>query len=382
MKRRDFMAASGAVVTTMLSDSLHAAVPCPPGLDGTQQAPCPAGASSLADRAAALGLGESDLNVVDMRNPLAWNEFEISWCSILSFYDANRREIQYMTSPQSNRTSNDFNYAHYIYSEDNDSWRVTGYDLGNFLGHVYTCAFDPVNGDFFFLDWDANRIRRFDRASNTWTNTPANNNLPGGYSWSAGMVYHPNLFGAGDGGLIFCPTFDSNAQVWRRNTDSWSTLNGVRAANSPDDGGAQGIYIPGLDAAMIGTGFNAGSGSPTIYRVDAGSGGNTGSVSNLGNPGTPAIGWRNGPRAGHGKAIVDPNNDSRLLVLEFGGSSRVWASTNAGDTWSEVGNHPFSGMGGYSSQVSYVSIPAYGIILAMTSMASPPHRVAIWKSDV
>lgn len=378
MKRRDFMAASGAVVTTVLSDSLHAAVPCPPSFDGVSETQCPAGNSSLAARAAQLGLGQSDLNIEELRNTAASvfsQRYDISWCSVLSHYDANRREIQYMGKSQSSQNGR---YVHYIYSEESQSWRTTGTNLGSGTGHVYTCAFDPDRGEFFFLDWGANRVRRYDRADDSWSDTPANGNLPGGYDWNSGMVYHPNLFGAGDGGLIFCPSFASNAQVWRRSTNSWSTLNGVSAQNGLNNG-AQGIYIPGLDAAMI-AGF-----SGSAYRIDAGSGGTVGSVSDLGDQGTPNIGWSSGRSSGGGKAVIDPNNPSRVLVLEFGGSSRVWASSNAGDSWSQVGTHPFDSMNGANSNISYLSIPDYGVIVGLTSTIStsaPWSRVGMWKVNV
>lgn len=378
MKRRDFMAASGAVLTTVLSDRLDAQVPCPPNFDGTQNPACIAGNSSLAARAAALGLGESDLNIEALRNTLATassQRYDISWCSVLSFYDANRREIQYMGKSQSSQSGR---YVHYIYSEANGSWRTTGTNLGSGTGHIYTCAFDPDNGEYFFLNWGANNVRRYNRANDSWSDTPTNNNLPGGYEWNSGMVYHPNLFGARDGGLIFCPSFASNAQVWRRSTNSWSTLNGVSAQNS-ENNGAQGIYIPGLDAAMI-AGF-----SGNVYRIDAGSGGSIGSVTSLGDQGTPNIGWMANQSSGAGKAVIDPNNPSRVLVLEFGGSSRVWASTSAGDSWSQVGTHPFGSMNGANNNISYLSIADYGVIVGLTSTISPSapwSRVGMWKVNV
>ncbi len=381
MKRRDFMAASGAVVTTVLSDSLNAAVPCPPSFDDVQDASCPADPSSgvgLAERAASLAPGASDLNIEELRNTVATSasqRYDISWCSVLSFYDANRKEIQYMGKSQSSQNGR---YVHYVYSEASESWRTTGTNLGSGTGHIYSCGFDPDNGDYFFLDWGANYVRRFNRASNSWSNTATNGNLPGGQDWTAGMVYHPNLFGARDGGLIFCPTGSSSAQVWRRSTNSWSTLNGVSAQNGLNNG-AQGIYIPGLDAAMI-AGF-----SGNVYRINAGSGGAIGSVENLGDQGTPNIGWTSGPSSGAGKAVVDPNNSSRVLVLEFGGNSRVWASNNAGDSWSQVGAHPFGSMNGANNNISYLSIPDYGVIVGLTSTIStsaPWSRVGMWKVNV
>lgn len=326
----------------------------------------------------ALAAGASNLNIDELRNTeptSSSNRFDISWCSVLSYYDANRKEIQYMGKSQSSQSGL---YCHYVYSEADESWRATGTNLGSGTGHVYTAAFDPVNGEFFFHNWAASSVRRYDRADDSWTDTPSNGNLPGGNDWTAGMVYHPNLFGSGDGGLIFCPTFDTDAQAWRRSNNTWYTLSNCSAQNGTSNG-AQGIYIPGLDAAMI-AGF-----SGSAYRIDAGSGGSIGSATALGDPGTPNIGWSSGPSSGSGKAVIDPNNSSRVLVLEFGGSSRVWASTDAGDNWSEVGNHPFMSMDGASDNISFVSIPTYGVIVGLTSTIStsaPWSRVGMWKPDV
>lgn len=334
------------------------------------------GNTRLRQVADTLAAGGSDLDITEFRNDQVWNNQEITWCSNCSFYDANRKEIQYVTKPQSSQTSASENYAHYIYSESGESWSNTGYDLGSTTGHVYSTAFDPDNGEIFFLDWGADDVRRYDRADSSWSDTPTDADLPGGQDWTAGMVYHPNLFGAGDGGLIFCPTGDTDAQVWRRSTNTWVTLSDVSCQNGLNNGG-QGIYIPGLDAAMI-AGF-----SGSVYRVDAGSGGTIGSATDLGNQGTPNIGWENGPSSGHGKAIIDPNDSSRVLVLEFGGTSRVWATTDAGDTFTEVGNHPFASMTGYSGlNITYTSIPDYGVIVGMTSFATPAHRFGMWKPDV
>jgi hypothetical protein len=284
-------------------------------------------------------------------NPLTWHQYEISWQTIWH-YDAGRKEAQYMGKPQSNLS---LRHSHYIYEEATNTYRTTGQSLFQGTGHIWSSAYDPGSGDFFFHRWADNNVRWMKYATESWTTTSSTSLISSGSVAPAnGMAYHPNLFGQGEGGLVLCTR--SKILAWRRSNDSWSTIKSLSGGEANFAGGS-GIYLPGFDAVLIGTG----DGGP-LWRLGAGSGGATGTPINLGRPPRNIAGVG---QATASKLIQDPNDDSNLLLLEYNGTQKVWTSTDGGDNWTEESYQHGFDFG--SAEFIVTPVTPYGVCWAITS---------------
>jgi hypothetical protein len=321
-----------------------------------------------------LSAGQS-VDFVSGRNPLTVHNPEISWQNVAVFYDPTRREIQYAGKPQSGKS---LDFSHYIFDEASNLWRTTGQNLFPGNGHIWVAAFDPETGDYFFHRQSESSIRWMRRSGETWFSTSSQQGLLGqSNNTITALVYHPNLFGSGDGGLI--AQSPNNIFAWRRTSNSWSTL----ASGSYGKGG-QGIYLPWNDTALFGGGdFNGFKGA--FYRISAGAAGSPSkSIADLG-VNTPITVGSAGGSTAIGKIVIDPVRANRLLLLETFGSERVWASANNGDSWQSTGiRHPFANLAGYGyNGYTANSIPEYGVVFGLTSNTSLEKATfRLWKPNI
>ena len=388
MKRRQFLSGCGLLLASSVAGVRTAtAAPCPPpSLDvegGASQASglCPAGENeTLRQVAEALAPGEFADLPQSAQNPLTLHNPEISWQTIC-WYDEARGEIQYMGAPQASFTTD---HQHYIFDERTSTWRTTGQRLFPSIGHVWSSAFDPATGDFYFkrmvddthVKWMRRSVEAGRGAQNSpWTQTSGHPELAERPHQKSGMAWHPNLFGAGDGGLAIL----SNDRIigWRKSTDTWHDVwvFGDNQSYSFTREGT-GIYLPARDEVILGTGL----GSRTLLYVSAGSGGNPGSAGPRGD--TP-IEVRGHSGSNSGAILLHPSVSSRILLLENNTGSRVWTSDDDGASWTRPNwSHPFGSMSGANGSNNVrCTVSSHGVVVGLTSRAtssaSPTFRV--WK---
>jgi hypothetical protein len=344
------------------------------------------GTTVLATAATALGAGGWSLDPIAKNGANA--QWDISWQNRTAFYDDTRSEIQYMGKPQASAGGRNRS-PHFIYDEATNSWTTVSLNVTpNSYGHIWLVTFDHWDnpGDYYHVgqkpsEQNASRsMLRYDRSANTWALLP---NAPFNiWNDSAtpnnGMVYHPNLRGAGLPGVYcfsnngFC-YFDITSQTWT-NVDLnlfYSTYGNWRQNTS--------LYVPGLDLGMFGSGENGFiSGRPQALFVLGGSPDDTtppladmpGQVTNADYSGNDTY-----------HMILDPTDTQQrtvMLLQRTGGN--VYTSTNPmgglGAWTLQSYSHPFSTnnpydnwSGGPANQGSWTccSIPRYGVVMALGS---------------
>lgn len=296
-------------------------------------------ATALGQAAGALSVGSS---VAFGAGPSWMFADSVTWQTATIYYDPVRKYVHAVGKVASNTP-----YEHYIYNEATNSWG--GNTLGSSgFGHMWNTAFDPSEGAYYFAWNGSDRINRYVPGSG-WSeiaDSPA-----AGYF--AGMGWHPNLFGTGDGGLVVVA--DTRTMAWRRSTNVWSTIQSG-LADAGYNGGS-GAWDSVNNRVWVGTGN-----SRRAVIVSAGSGGSVGSASTPSNP--PLGVYGGGEGDGTNKVIPHPYTVGKLLLLASS-TSAVYQSMNSGATWSSAGyTHPFVVGNG---QWTCGPIPAHGIVWGLSS---------------
>jgi hypothetical protein len=324
--------------------------------------------------------------------PTAIGQYGISWQNKTAYWDRYRKEFQFMAKAQGGGAA-----SHWIYSEASGAWRSTTLDLvPGQAGHIWNVAFDEKKGNYYYLDFDTNNfVRKMDRgtengqgsANNPWTRTSTATGFNLRISKpESGPGYHPNLYGQGDGGLIvWC---GRTLAAWRESTDTWELMAsyGSSSVYYVKQNCAE-VYIPGLDKLIIGSGKRSGVLQDDFMVVSAG---NNGSLATMQPPTyvgpIPVVGQTSG-HLPWGKLVLDPNNNSRVLILEAGpqrSGLRVWSSVNAGQSWKlEPYDHPFNNLpwtGGDAGAWTVGSCTTHGVLWGMAYDGSTSQSI-LWKPN-
>lgn len=386
MQRRTFLTGTiGCLAyTTGLGSGRVAAAPkpCPPSFDGSNAVSCPTSGLLLSEAASSLQAGGS----VSFTENTLQHSYDIQWQVQTIWYDNNRRELQYMGKPASSQSEN---YSHYIYDESSDTWSTTGQSLFPGLGHVWNVTFDPVNGDYWFRKYNSNVLYWFDRSDGTrgtWKQTASQSSpaLNSGNANFAAMGWHPNLFGPGNPGLFIWAVFRFFAYNLSTRTFSVMSPSDFSGSgpywNRPN---GQALYVPETDQ-LICFAKDSGNGHPAIL-VDAGAGASSdvltdGFVRTASQPPIQVFGG--GGTSNHGHVVNHPNNANRLLLLDEHGTSRVWESSDKGQSWQlQSYTHPFQEMHNRSSGEYTVGIISeYGVVIGMTSNENGGETI-LWKPN-
>lgn len=339
--------------------------------------------SQLGQAAADLDEGQWSLD------PITWNpqntQFGISWQNRTGFYDEFRKEIHYMEKAQGGGSA-----RHFIYGEDTDTWRATNLDvLPGQLGHVWSVTFDHQTGNYYCMSDEptpARSVNYLDRsveagqgtANSPWTTYPDASfdlwrQLSGGSNiYSPALGFHPNLLGVNKPGLYGMGVerhsyFDVGNNVWVDTGVPNSSPYRIRTQT-------QSVYVPGLDILVFGDG-EIGDRRYTVIRAD--------------DAGNTAPDQYTGPirivglTSNTGKMMIDPRNDSRLMILDSQ-SGDVWISDDGAQTWElQSFTHPFWTNNPYRAPTeaggwTCCSIPRYGVVMGMGSHESPGGSM-LWR---
>lgn len=384
MNRRDFLARSAGTLGA-LNSALALARPCPvPELqvDGGTSVSTECKASRLADAAAELGVGQSR-SFADTMNPHSVS-LDIQWQPTTGYFDPTRGEIQYMGKPATGQSTV---FSHHIYNEAANEWRNTDPAAAGLsgTGHIWNSAFDPQTGDYYHIHYQYEDVYRMTRASASWSvvaRVPAaylgsSGNSPG--PWP-GTAWHPNLFGAGDGGLIV--RGNRGVIAWRKRTGQWQSLGDYSSWNFK--AGGDYVYFADTDSVVMGTGYpNGGEQDRELIRIDAGAGGVAPQYRVAGTAPLWVAG-RGQDRVG--KMVAHPLDPRRLIILEEkdpnnSSSAKWWISSDRGATWREQSTpHPFRALGW--THFTLCSIPTYQVLVGIFSgwdSVGYDFRLHLWK---
>jgi hypothetical protein len=300
--------------------------------------------TALAVAAAALGSGQS----ADFSSGPAWafND-SVTWQTATVYYDSVRKHVHAVGKVASNNP-----YEHYVYNEATDTWGANTLSYSSF-GHMWATAFDPAEGGYYYADnGDADGISRYVSGVG-WTSISVS--PTSGYV--AGMGWHPNLYGTGDGGLVVVA--NTLTLAWRRSTNVWSTIQSGQQ-DAGYNGGA-GAWDSVNNKVWVGTGN-----STRAAIVTAGSGGTVGTASTPSDPPLQVAG--NGEGQGTNKVIPHPYTAGKLLLIASD-TSAVYQSTNSGQTWSNAGyTHPFVvGSGQWTCGPIPGTASSYGVVWGLSS---------------
>lgn len=287
------------------------------------------------------------------RSPSWYSSDSATWQTATVYYDPTRKYVHAVGKVASTNP-----YEHYVYNENTDSWGSNTINQSG-SGHFWCTAFDPSEGAYYFAWNGSDLINKYVPGSG-WSEIA--DSPTSGYF--AGMGWHPNLFGSGDGGLVVVA--NTRTMAWRRSTNAWTTIQSG-LADAGYNGGS-GAWDSVNDKVWVGTGN---SGRAAI--VSAGSGGSVGSASTPSNP--PLLVYGGGEGDSTNKVIPHPYTAGKLLLLASN-TSAVYQSTNSGAAWSSAGyTHPFVTGNG---QWTCGPIPAYGVIWQLSS-PSRGSRSRLWK---
>lgn len=354
MKRREFLVGSAGVLGASI-----------PWVAGAQSKPCPppstqvAGGSSatttcgtvsgtLPQACAALSAGQSADFPAGAQT--AFIQDDLEWQSVFH-HDDTHGLIHLMGKP----ANTDNAWKHQYYTIATNAWTVVSNGMWNNSGHIYgDFAMDFTSGDLYQIRAtnitgsgtvdQPGRAGWWRYATKTWGYAPVNQDIfspiSGMDQKANGCAYHPNLFGPGDGGMIW------NEQIsihfWRKSTDAVSTKTLTYGAYGELYG--MGVYWPAKDFVLIGGAWES-TGNVRGHLLKVSANPTAGGAPVITDWGLPPINTEGGSRAyvppgGMGTLHVHPLDPNRLVILDSIGQS-CYTSTD-GQNWTQVADHPFT----------------------------------------
>lgn len=338
MKRRDFLIRSaGAMGAAVPIVAFAQARPCPiPQIqtDSGSRAStsCASASVALGDACAALGVGQSADFGAGAQS--GFSQEDLEWQTAF-YHDDLHGLIHLMGKPANADTS----WKHQYYDTAAGKWTIVSNGMWNNPGHIYgNFTMDWMTGDVYQQrsTGGSDHPRQaawWQYSKRAWGFAPPSGSIYSGAmeTHANGVAFHPNLYGPGDGALIW--NEQANIHFWRKSTNTVQTVSYAYGTYGSKEG--VGEYWPALDIAVLG---GADGGANAIVSPN---GGGTPKVTNVGRPPVDTAGHSDSGSGGFGSMHVHPGDPGRLLILERGGSHRVWTSTD-GDTWKSAGSHPFT----------------------------------------
>jgi hypothetical protein len=380
MKRRDFIVGSTTALGIIIPALSRGATPCPPAelsVDGGSAVATSCEASSLTEIAAGLSPGQSSTSLNDSGMSSA-ARYTIQWCNRFHV-DVQKGRAHLLGKNASSQGSERSNN---LYDIGSNRWTSAVFG-GDETGHVYeSIAYDPARGEMYTGQWSGgSTLKRWalNSSLSSWTN-PATSSFSDSINTSTqpSLGWHPNLFGAGDGGVLALRNENSSTTqviAWRRSSNTWHTI-----ANTTS-GGMSGSYISNGAVEYIAAGdyaiasFPPGQGGKT-YRIGRGSGGNPAAATQIAN--VPIHCGYTG-QGNVGMLFDDPAGGDSAYILEKGGSNRVW-KYGSGNWALKSYKHPFPG-GSATSDGRWVvaTCRTLGVFWGIAQATNIPSR--IWRPN-
>ena len=288
------------------------------------------------------------------------------------WYDPVNKKCHYMGKPASAPGA----WKHRIYDEASNTWNTTNQYANppNVNGHAYGAgAIDPGTGDFYFHFFNESFVRRYTASTQSWDFSTVSESLIGGGATTPcdGLAFHPNLYGAGDGGLVISTR--SDLFTWRKSNNTWTELLSYSYAPDARKEG-HGYYWPGGDIAFVGRGINT---TTAYYGVSSGPTSINGGMAYPNGIAVAGIGIG----TFGGMLCAHPTDPTRIFILErpaSGSANRVWESTN-GINWTQKSySHGLTWTDSYGS-VAFLTI--HGAIWGLGSQSGNVLYSRLWRPD-
>jgi RNA polymerase sigma factor (sigma-70 family) len=383
----------------------------PAGSKAATPKPNPAD-TALAKACAALKPGQSaKFPTPDLKKATsiggAWG-YQTRW-----FYDAPRRCAWLLLDGQNTMTM-----EVWFYDEVPDKWTklyhgpASKETTGNSLGHVWDMHMLAPDGTLYFTayglkkDADGKKLRgypilRFDRkakgpqGTGNWVHAiQFGKNLKGGLSTQQhGPAWHPNLYGKGKAGIVFCESGQIRAAPV---TDPANVTVVTKRAGSGDN--TTSIYVPGMDAVICGGGNNSKK-AHALHMIRPGPKGPVATelpsfdIRKF-HPDSPStkLGSHNAGGPVVSKLVVHPNGKTALILEDSCSKTRRgswWMLTEKAKgkwEWTLAGTHPFrsdrSGGSWKCSGALGTLSPSYGCLMygdQYNSTRAKPPFMTLWK---
>jgi hypothetical protein len=218
-------------------------------------------------------------------------------------------------------------WQHRYYTISSNTWTTVGLAMFNNDGHIYgNSTIDPSTGDVYLTTQGV--LRRWNYSLQAWEQL-LTDIFPGSEaSHKNGVVFHPNLFGSGQKGVVIQDP--SRVACFRHSTGTVASVS-ASGTNTGANAGA-GVYFAAIDKTI--------TGYVSQFRVAPGP------VFAQG-PSTPiwTRGYSTATADAFGVPLQHPLNPAKLLLIERNSdvstARRYWSSTD-GDNWTFVGTHPFT----------------------------------------
>jgi hypothetical protein len=300
-------------------------------------------ASALSDAAAALQPGE-------------WVEFQTNGYgeNLLSACNNINTILEWSNKATWNPVDNEVHFVgqghvtcakHIRFQESTNSWTTIASPdgIGTF-GHGYEhSAVNPTNGDFFYRNYNSDRIEKFSISSENWSSLP---NIGTSTQVAGAIAYFPEagglLFVDGDYGIYF---YSSASNSWSVVANTTLTVDSSKPTLDMDSYHNFASYNPS-DRAVY---FGGGNGSQFVYKFDENR-----NVSQIAS--SPASIGIN-----RGLTVPDPSSGTQLLFSNSGSLYEYDSTTNS---WSGAGSHPV--MSYARDWRVAVPISSYGVIMFLT----------------
>lgn len=220
------------------------------------------------------------------------------------------------------------------YDVTTDIWSVLADGFLGDSGHCYDgFTVDTESGEPYFHRWNNNSLQKWN--GTVWETININPTLNvhdgAGTLTTTAFAFHPNLFGPGLKGIIWCNETNVNAI-------RLSDLTGISLGTRPVNGGIHPLafYSPAHDAVFVG----GGNSTTQLLKVTPGA---LPTVSIAGNAPTP-IGSSETQTGVWPSPIT---GDKRLFIFDNPGI-QYWVSEDDGQNWTAVQGNPFPGnLGSY-----------------------------------
>lgn len=343
MHRREFLSYSagtlGAIVPAMSSNwSAFGAVFAEEDARGSSASSASSADSELAKACAALEPGDGADFPAGAQS--AFSEADLAWQS--TFHNDDQHGLIHLMGKPANANRS---WHHQYYTVADNEWTVVARGMWNNPGHIYGAfTIDHGTGDLFQWRGNMNGRGPTDRRASWWKHETkewdfipvdvfdgALESHPNGSTW------HPNLYGAGDGGLIL--QSGSRTLFWRNKDDAVESV----SHRGLSFGAAAGIgaYWPAKDVAFVG----GGQGGRLLKVTPDGS--RTPKVEPVGELPITLGGNSHIYSTRFGSLHVHPGNPDKPLIVETVGEqtrtsgSRAWTSEDGSD-WGRIEDHTFT----------------------------------------
>lgn len=378
MNRRNFVLSSASLLGVgfpLLSKAQS--LPCPPptlSVEGGATVSTGCEDSVLHGAARSLGRGQS----VTIDDP------GLSSSALHTIQWANRFHVDVAAGRAhligKNASSQGRQRSNCVYDIRSNKWTYAIYG-GTELGHVYeSFAYDPERYEVYTGRWNGNVLKswRYGDSLDEWKD-PATASLGRviNSDTQPAICWFPHLFGQDDGGILAL-THESATKAsvvaWHRRTNQWHSLAATVTT------GMSGSYISnGAVEYVAGGRFCIASFPPSqggrTFRIDAGSNGALGNVSEIKN--VPIhCGYVATPNErGRGILIDDPTGAASAYILEKGGHGRVWKYVDG--SWSlRSYRHPFN-----RSSIDWVVATCRSLGVFWAKYNRPDVSSLLWKPN-